>query len=82
MIKLFGLLLWMGLDMKPSSKQYWSRATIYSNEFVKDIGIPRNRFESLLNIICFSNNEECPVGDRFFKVQPLIDSLNVIFRVA
>nr|CAI5849424.1 unnamed protein product [Callosobruchus analis] len=39
-----------------------------------------NRFEIILRMLHFSDNEQCPEGDRLFKVQSLVDSLNEKFK--
>lgn len=72
------ILLWMGLDSKPSLKDYWRRIPLYKNEVSKYI--PRNRFELLLRMFHLANNEECPPGDRLHKVQSLVDLLNENFH--
>nr|CAI5856406.1 unnamed protein product [Callosobruchus analis] len=40
----------------------------------------RNRFEIILRMLHFSDNEQYPEGDRLFKVQSLVDSLNEKFK--
>lgn len=67
-----GLLLRMGLDTKPSMKCYWSQFILYKNEFPNRSGISRNRFEALLSMIHFSDNEKCPQGNRLTKKNVLL----------
>jgi hypothetical protein len=70
----------MGLSKKPRLPEYWSKNTLYDNSVEKLIS--RNRFKMLLRMRHFSNNEECPPGDRLFKIQPLLDRLLERFQLA
>ena len=70
----------MGLDKKPRLTDYWSKNILYTND-VKKL-MPRNRFELILRMWHFSDNNECPRGDRLFKIQPLIDRLLERFQTA
>lgn len=67
-----GLLAYMGLVRMPTLRHYWSRKPMFHNDFVAKV-MPRNRFETLLQLWHFSNNDACPPNDRLFKVQPLLD---------
>lgn len=73
MEKFLGILLWMGLNKMPKITDYWSKSPLYKNE-VKNV-MSRNRFELLLRMWHFSDNEKCPANDRLFKIQPLLDKL-------
>lgn len=75
----FGMLLWMGLDKKPTISDYWSRDILYISPASKYMS--RNRFELLMNMIHFSDNEKCPPNNRLFKIQPLLDLLNKKFSL-
>lgn len=68
-----GICMWMGLTTFPSIASYWSRNLLYESNISQYIS--RNRFELLLRTFHCSNNEECPRGDRLFKVRGLIDTL-------
>lgn len=46
----------------------------YRNAFVPRI-MSRNRFQSILKFIHFSNNEEAVGGNKLHKIQPLVDKL-------
>lgn len=77
-IKLFfAILLWMGLDKKPSIGDYWSSSILYQNPISKFMS--RNRFELLLSFIHFANNEEAPPGNRLHKIDNLLLLLNQKF---
>ena len=68
-----GILLWMGLDKKPSLSYYWSRLPLYNSGASKYMS--RNRFELLLRMWYFTNNEDCPPGNRLHKIQYLVKYL-------
>lgn len=79
-IKLFfGLILYMGLVKLPKVSDYWSRDPMFSQQFAKS-KMSRNRFEVLLRMLHFSNNEEANVADRLNKIRPLLNSLNSNFE--
>ncbi|KAJ8875770.1 hypothetical protein PR048_023669 [Dryococelus australis] len=70
-MKIFlALLLWMSMGKKPTLKCYWSKNVLYKINLSVN-GMSRNRFEALLTMIHFSNNEF-----------PLIDKLNNVFLKA
>nr|CAH7767752.1 unnamed protein product [Callosobruchus chinensis] len=78
-IRIFiAILIWMGLDKKPSLKDYWRHIALYKNDISKYM--PRNRFELLLRMFHLANNEECPPNDRLHKIRCLIDMLNENFH--
>ena len=72
--KLFGLLIWMGLVKLPEIHLYWSKDPTFAQSFPPSV-MPRNRFELLLRMIHFVNNENANVGDRLYKIKPIIDKL-------
>lgn len=73
-MKLFlALIMWMGLAPLPTIANYWRKKGIYISHIPKYMQL--RRFELLLRTFHLSNNEECPRGDRLFKVQGLIDLL-------
>nr|CAI5830572.1 unnamed protein product [Callosobruchus analis] len=80
MEKFLGIIFWMGLNKKPKLSDYWSKKIIYENK-VKYV-MSRNRFELILRMWHLSNNQQCPEGDRFFKIKPLIDLLLERFQSA
>lgn len=78
-IRIFiAFLIWMGLDSKPSLKDYWRRLPLYKNDISKYL--PRNRFELLLRMFHLANNDECPPNDRLHKIQSLVDMMNANFH--
>lgn len=70
--KLFGLLAYMGIIRMPSMRDYWSRDNFYHNKVCSST-MSRNRFELLLSMLHFSNNENLG-SDRLCKIQSLIDA--------
>jgi hypothetical protein len=72
MKKCIGIILWMGLVQYPSIESYWSKMPIYEN-FIK-CAMSRNRFQLLLKMWHFSNNENLS-QDRLQKISPLINML-------
>lgn len=50
-----GILVWTGLDKRPSIKIYWSTNILYSNKI--SASMSHNRFENILATIHFANNE-------------------------
>lgn len=68
----FGICLWMGLSRYPKMADYWRKSNLYSNKISEHM--PRNRFELLLRMLHFSNNEE-PSNDRLSKLRPFLDLL-------
>lgn len=81
MKKFLGLIGYMGLVKMPTIRHYWSRKPLFRNDNISKV-MSRNRFELLLQLWHFSDNQNCPEGDRLFKVQPLIDKLIMKFQQA
>jgi len=70
----FGIVMWMGLNKKPSIAHYWK-----SDNFLYKCEIPkymsRNRFELILSVLHVSDNSKAPPNNRLYKIQPLVDIL-------
>lgn len=73
--KFLGLVLWMGLVPLGSIAAYWSTRPIYQNSIAPKV-MARNRFELLLRLIHFSDNQNILMANRLGKIQPLIDILH------
>lgn len=71
--KLLGILGYMGLVNMPTIQKYWSTDKKYSNSICRDT-MPRNRFELLLSMFHFSDNQENVTQSRIHKVKPLLDA--------
>ena len=77
--RLFGLLIWMDLVKLPELHLYWSKDKMYAQSFPQSI-MSRSRFELLLQMLHFTNNENASLlNDRLYKVRPIIDILNENF---
>lgn len=71
--QLFGLLIWTGLVSLPSYQLYWSTSTIFSTKF--GTVMSRNRFESLMQMLHFSDNDCVNPSNRLFKLGTIIDDI-------
>lgn len=69
-----GIIMWMGLDQKPSIADYWSSNPIYAGK-TSDF-MPRNRFELLLRYVHFADNETANSKDKMYKIRFIMDYLN------
>jgi hypothetical protein len=78
MKRFLGLLLQMGPVVLPTLSHYWSKNAVYSTGLWKHC-ISRNRFQILLRMWHFANNQD-DNGDRLFKVAPLISHFNSKMR--
>nr|CAI5836004.1 unnamed protein product [Callosobruchus analis] len=74
MLKFIGIVAYMGMVRMPSLEKYWSNDELFHISIIPRI-MPRNRFQLLLRMWHFSNNEDCPEGDRLHKIKPLLDAL-------
>ena len=79
MKKFFGLILWIGLVRLNSIEKYWSKNTLFRQD-VPRATMPRNRFQLLLSVLHFSNNETAESDNRLAKIQLLIDMLQINFQ--
>ena len=77
--RFFGLIIWMGLVKLPSINLYWSTDPVYYHPFPHKI-MSRNRFELLLKMLHFTNNETADITKRLWKIQPILDELNENFK--
>lgn len=77
--RLFGLVLWMGLVKLPALHHYWSNDPAYLQTFPKAV-MPRNRFELLLRMLHFVDNEKHNGSNRLNKIQPIIDILETNYK--
>lgn len=79
--RFFGLLLYMGIVRMPSISDYWSQEPMFRNTYVPSI-MSRNRFELLLRMVHFADNEENLNNDRLHKIQSLLDKILHNFQTA
>lgn len=81
MHKFLGILIWMDLNKMPTISDYWSKNPLYQNEVVKNV-LSRNRFELILRMWHFSDDEILHKNDCLFKIQPFVDMLLQRFQSA
>ena len=77
--KFLGLTMWMGLVRLSSIPDYWSNQGIYKQHIPSTI-MSRNRYQMLLSMLHFNNNETIQKGDRLAKIQPLVSMLERKFK--
>jgi hypothetical protein len=71
--KFFSILITTGLVNVPVIQLYWSKDTMYHNEFISSI-MPRDRFLLLLRCWHFTS-EDGNSNDRLYKLRPIIEIL-------
>nr|CAH7756450.1 unnamed protein product [Callosobruchus chinensis] len=74
MFKFIGIVAYMGMVRMPSLENYWSNDELFHISIIPKI-MQRNRFQLLLRLWHFSDNKDCPEGDRLHKIKPLSDAL-------
>lgn len=73
MKQFFGILIWTGLVSLPSYHLYWSTSNIFQTQF--GIIMSRNRFESLMKMLHFSDNTCADTSNRLYKLGTLINDI-------
>ncbi|XP_045765134.1 piggyBac transposable element-derived protein 4-like [Maniola jurtina] len=79
MKQFFGLILFMGLVKLVKLADYWSKDKITGHPFSRTV-MSRNRFELLLQMLHFSDNDDHNKEDRLHRVRQLIENLNANFK--
>lgn len=81
--KFFGLLIWMGLVQMPTLEDYWSQNIRYKTNVAQKT-MSRNRFQSILRFLHFSDDEKAPNNDKIktYKVRHLINKIVENFQMA
>lgn len=74
MTRFIGLLIWMGLVSMPKIASYWQSMSLYKNS-IASATMTRNRFQLLLKMLHFADNEAVQPGDRLHKVSALLTML-------
>lgn len=78
--RFLGLIIWMGLDKKPTLRDYWSTHVCYKNDIAAQCGISRNRFEAILHFLHVADNESHDNDDKLYKIHPLVQLMNKNFQ--
>ena len=71
--------MWMGIVKLPDISLYWSKDPAYLQTLPSSV-MSRNRFELLLRMLHFNDNERENVNDRLYKIRTVIDILNENFE--
>lgn len=77
--KFLGLIVFMGLVKLPKLADYWSRDVMIGHPFPRTV-MSRNRFELLLQMLHFSENDIDHKSDRLHRVRKLYDVMNNKFQ--
>lgn len=68
--RFLGVITWMGIVKLPKVVDYWSNDDVeLLGQSFANITMSHNRFELLLRLFHFSNNEELRKEDRLDKIQ-------------
>ncbi|CAB3229490.1 unnamed protein product [Arctia plantaginis] len=78
MRQFFSIILTMGLNKVPHFHDYWSKKSIYRNEYICSL-MGRDRFILLLKFWHFSD-ERNDTEDRLYKIRQILNMLNNRFR--
>lgn len=77
--KFLGLMMWMGLVPFGRLEDYCSQNGVYNMTIPRGI-MSRNRFQVLLTMLHFDNNETSDTSNRLRKIQHLVDMLQQRFN--
>ena len=72
-----GINLILGINKSPSSEDYWSTDKCIRNEKIQNV-MARTRFQSILQNLHFSNNNNDNKTDKMYKIHPVIDHLSKV----
>lgn len=70
----FGIFIWMGLNVRPALSDYWSNDPLYKNDFISNL-MKRNRFELLMRMLHFNDNQIPNQNDKLVKIRPFLTLL-------
>ena len=68
----------MGINKLPSLEGYWLTGKCIGNEKIQN-DTKRTRFQSILENLQFSNNDNDDKTDKSYKIHPVIKDLNKVF---
>ena len=75
----FGINFIMGINKLPSLENYWSTDKCIGNEKIQNV-MARTTFQSILQNLHFSNNDNDDRTDKSYKISPVIEHLNKVFE--
>lgn len=78
--QVLGIFLLSGYNQVPNRRLFWSRQADTRNHAVIQSGMTLNRFEEIVRSLHLVDNSRKPEGDRIFKIRPLFDHFNKIFK--
>lgn len=67
----FSIIILMGIVHLPQMNLYWSKDTVFHNQFISKI-MTRDRFLLILKCLHFSNSLEDTGEDKLFKLRPIL----------
>ena len=73
-----GISFIMGINKLPPLDNYWSTVKCMGNEKNKNV-MTRARFQSILQNLHFSNNDNNDKADKWCKIGPVVEHLNKLF---
>nr|CAH7757259.1 unnamed protein product [Callosobruchus chinensis] len=76
--RFFGITIWMGLCKRSILAKYWATDPLYKNMVSKTMS--RNRFEIILRMLHFSDNNQADKNDRQAKIRPVLFVLENNFQ--
>lgn len=77
----FGVIIYMGLNPKPSIEHYWKLDVLYYNPLMHRINMSYNRFSSILRCWHFTEIQIGVIGEqRTHKIDPLVHKMVANFR--
>lgn len=69
----------MGIVKLPKISDYWKKDEVFGQRFPPTV-MSRNRFELLLQMLHFSQNDEVNTTDRLHRVRDLVETMNKNFK--
>lgn len=79
LLVVFGGLLLSGYGKYPNKRMYWSNENDVPSILSESMRL--NRFETILRHIHLNDNSRIDDRDKLYKLKPLIDKLNINFRI-
>ena len=75
----FGVNYMMALNQLPKLSLYWDSDVFIGNTGIQNVFI-RERFKEILQNLHFADNTKSDKEDKGYKIRPVIDHLNELFR--
>ncbi|KAK4299709.1 hypothetical protein Pmani_028025 [Petrolisthes manimaculis] len=80
--QVLGIFLLSGYTPVPNRRLFWSKQADTRILAVIQCGMTLNRFEEIVRSMHFVDNSKKPPDDRIFKIRPLFDHFNKVFKDA